>query len=103
MFLPLTDTADSLFLSLLCSKPPVKFLSSVLGKSNLQFSGVNIKLTISTSSLTLINVETQQVGYIKISVLFSMLLYSPPFVASEGKAERFEEKAAPFSLLVHAW
>lgn len=32
-----------------------------------------------------------------------MLLYSPPFVASEGKAERFEEKAAPFSLLVHAW
>ncbi|XP_069654392.1 SHC-transforming protein 4 isoform X2 [Haliaeetus albicilla] len=42
-------------------KPPVKFLSSVLGKSNLQFSGVNIKLTISTSSLTLINVETQQI------------------------------------------
>ncbi|XP_063202948.1 SHC-transforming protein 4 isoform X2 [Chroicocephalus ridibundus] len=41
-------------------KPPVKFLSSVLGKSNLQFSGVNIKLTISTSSLTLINVDTQQ-------------------------------------------
>ncbi|NXG13288.1 SHC4 protein, partial [Grallaria varia] len=42
-------------------KPPVKFLSSVLGKSNLQFSGVNIKLTISTSSLTLINVGTQQI------------------------------------------
>ncbi|KAM7104055.1 SHC-transforming protein 4 isoform 2-T2 [Ciconia maguari] len=42
-------------------KPPVKFLSSVLGKSNLQFSGVNIKLTISTSSLTLINVDTQQI------------------------------------------
>ncbi|NWR87633.1 SHC4 protein, partial [Furnarius figulus] len=42
-------------------KPPVKFLSSVLGKSNLQFSGVNIKLTISTSSLMLINVDTQQI------------------------------------------
>ncbi|XP_059570635.1 SHC-transforming protein 4 isoform X2 [Alligator mississippiensis] len=42
-------------------KPPVKFLSSVLGKSNLQFSGVNIKLTISTSSLTLMNVDTQQI------------------------------------------
>ncbi|XP_010075440.1 PREDICTED: SHC-transforming protein 4 [Pterocles gutturalis] len=42
-------------------KPPVKFLSSVLGKSNLQFSGMNIKLTISTSSLTLMNVDTQQI------------------------------------------
>ncbi|NXF02247.1 SHC4 protein, partial [Smithornis capensis] len=42
-------------------KPPAKFLSSVLGKSNLQFSGMNIKLTISTSSLTLINVDTQQI------------------------------------------
>uniref|UniRef100_A0A8C5TCV8 SHC adaptor protein 4 n=1 Tax=Malurus cyaneus samueli TaxID=2593467 RepID=A0A8C5TCV8_9PASS len=42
-------------------KPPVKFLSSVLGKSNLQFSGMNIKLTISTSSLTLMNADTQQI------------------------------------------
>uniref|UniRef100_A0A8D0H328 SHC adaptor protein 4 n=1 Tax=Sphenodon punctatus TaxID=8508 RepID=A0A8D0H328_SPHPU len=42
-------------------KPPVKFLSSVLGKSNLQFSGMNIKLTISTSSLTLISVDSQQI------------------------------------------
>ncbi|XP_051484672.1 SHC-transforming protein 4 isoform X3 [Apus apus] len=42
-------------------KPPVKFLSSVLGKSNLQFSGMNVKLTISTSSLTLVNVDTQQI------------------------------------------
>ncbi|KAL9837623.1 SHC-transforming protein 4 isoform 2-T2 [Geothlypis trichas] len=42
-------------------KPPVKFLSSVLGKSNLQFSGMNIKLTISTSSLTLINADSQQI------------------------------------------
>uniref|UniRef100_A0A8C3VBU9 SHC adaptor protein 4 n=1 Tax=Catharus ustulatus TaxID=91951 RepID=A0A8C3VBU9_CATUS len=42
-------------------KPPVKLLSSVLGKSNLQFSGMNIKLTISTNSLTLINADTQQI------------------------------------------
>ncbi|KAG6939703.1 SHC adaptor protein 4 [Chelydra serpentina] len=42
-------------------KPPVKFLSSVLGKSNLQFSGINIKLIISMSSLTLMNVDTQQI------------------------------------------
>ncbi|XP_015283404.1 PREDICTED: SHC-transforming protein 4 [Gekko japonicus] len=42
-------------------KPPAKFLSPVLGKSNLQFSGINIKLTISTSSLTLMNSETQQI------------------------------------------
>nr|XP_025952886.1 SHC-transforming protein 4 [Dromaius novaehollandiae] len=42
-------------------KPPVKFLSSVLGKSNLQFSGMSIKLTISTSSLTLVNVDSQQI------------------------------------------
>ncbi|XP_074862656.1 SHC-transforming protein 4 isoform X2 [Carettochelys insculpta] len=42
-------------------KPPVKFLSSVLGKSNLQFSGMNIKLIISMSSLTLMNIDTQQI------------------------------------------
>ncbi|XP_045142468.1 SHC-transforming protein 4 isoform X2 [Echinops telfairi] len=42
-------------------KPPVKFLSTVLGKSNLQFSGMNIKLTISTCSLTLMNLDSQQI------------------------------------------
>ncbi|XP_032030135.1 SHC-transforming protein 4 [Hylobates moloch] len=42
-------------------KPPVKFLSTVLGKSNLQFSGMNIKLTISTCSLTLMNLDDQQI------------------------------------------
>ncbi|XP_008830007.1 SHC-transforming protein 4 [Nannospalax galili] len=42
-------------------KAPVKFLSTVLGKSNLQFSGVNIKLTISTCSLTLMNLDNQQI------------------------------------------
>ncbi|KAM6180800.1 SHC-transforming protein 4 [Erethizon dorsatum] len=42
-------------------KAPVKFLSAVLGKSNLQFSGMNIKLTISTCSLTLMNLDNQQI------------------------------------------
>uniref|UniRef100_A0A6J0TBE9 SHC-transforming protein 4 isoform X1 n=2 Tax=Pogona vitticeps TaxID=103695 RepID=A0A6J0TBE9_9SAUR len=42
-------------------KPPAKFLSPVLGKSNLQFSGMNIKLTISTTSLSLVNIENQQI------------------------------------------
>ncbi|XP_063301755.1 SHC-transforming protein 4 [Pelobates fuscus] len=42
-------------------KPPLKFLSSVLGKSNLQFSGMNVTLTISTNSLILTNVDTKQV------------------------------------------
>ncbi|KAM3924307.1 SHC-transforming protein 4 [Leptodactylus fuscus] len=42
-------------------RPPAKFLSSILGKSNLQFSGINVKLTISTNSLMLTNIDTQQV------------------------------------------
>ncbi|XP_045384648.1 SHC-transforming protein 4 [Lemur catta] len=42
-------------------KPPVKFLSTVLGKSNLQFSGMNIKLTISTCSLILMNLDNEQI------------------------------------------
>ncbi|XP_012618984.1 SHC-transforming protein 4 [Microcebus murinus] len=42
-------------------KAPVKFLSTVLGKSNLQFSGMNIKLTISTCSLILMNLDNQQI------------------------------------------
>ncbi|XP_047398367.1 SHC-transforming protein 4 [Sciurus carolinensis] len=42
-------------------KPPVKSLSTVLGKSNLQFSGMNIKLTVSTCSLTLMNLDNQQI------------------------------------------
>ncbi|NXN98905.1 SHC4 protein, partial [Rhinopomastus cyanomelas] len=42
-------------------KAPVKCLSSILGKSNLQFSGTDVNLTVSTSSLTLVNVDTQQI------------------------------------------
>ncbi|XP_033621109.1 SHC-transforming protein 4 isoform X3 [Fukomys damarensis] len=42
-------------------KAPLKSLSAVLGKSNLQFSGMNIKLTISTGSLTLMNLDNQQI------------------------------------------
>uniref|UniRef100_A0A8C5P409 SHC (Src homology 2 domain containing) family, member 4 n=1 Tax=Jaculus jaculus TaxID=51337 RepID=A0A8C5P409_JACJA len=42
-------------------KVPVKFQSTVLGKSNLQFSGINIKLTISTCSLTLMNLDNHEI------------------------------------------
>ncbi|KAG8145041.1 hypothetical protein E2320_013418, partial [Naja naja] len=41
--------------------PPAKFLSPVLGKSNLQFSGMHIKLTISTTSLTLLKTDSHQI------------------------------------------
>ncbi|XP_038660697.1 SHC-transforming protein 3 [Scyliorhinus canicula] len=42
-------------------KPPSKALSSVLGKSNLQFAGMNITLNISTSSLNLMTPDTKQI------------------------------------------
>uniref|UniRef100_A0A8C3QS26 SHC adaptor protein 3 n=1 Tax=Cyanoderma ruficeps TaxID=181631 RepID=A0A8C3QS26_9PASS len=42
-------------------KPPSKVLSSILGKSNLQFSGMSIMLNISTSSLNLMNPDTKQI------------------------------------------
>lgn len=41
-------------------RPPARFLNVVLGKSNLQFSGVDIKLTVSTSCLTLMKIESHQ-------------------------------------------
>ncbi|XP_018618782.2 SHC-transforming protein 4-like [Scleropages formosus] len=41
-------------------KPPNKELSAILGKSNLQFSGMNIKLNISTNSLSLTTLGSQQ-------------------------------------------
>ncbi|XP_067884983.1 SHC-transforming protein 3-like [Heterodontus francisci] len=42
-------------------KPPSKALSNVLGKSNLQFAGMNITLNISTSSLNLMTPDTKQI------------------------------------------
>ncbi|XP_069784833.1 SHC-transforming protein 3 [Narcine bancroftii] len=42
-------------------KPPSKALSSILGKSNLQFAGMNITLNISTSSLNLMTPDTKQI------------------------------------------
>ncbi|XP_059825877.1 SHC-transforming protein 3 isoform X1 [Hypanus sabinus] len=42
-------------------KPPSKTLSSILGKSNLQFAGMNITLNISTSSLNLMTPDTKQI------------------------------------------
>ncbi|XP_036399447.1 SHC-transforming protein 4-like [Megalops cyprinoides] len=41
-------------------KPPSKVLSTILGKSNLQFSGMNIKLNIATDSLSLTTLDSQQ-------------------------------------------
>ncbi|XP_066113646.1 SHC-transforming protein 3 isoform X2 [Saccopteryx bilineata] len=42
-------------------KPPSKMLSSILGKSNLQFAGMNISLTISTASLNLRTPDSKQI------------------------------------------
>ncbi|XP_022618552.1 SHC-transforming protein 3 isoform X2 [Seriola dumerili] len=41
-------------------KPPSKALSSILGKSNLQFAGMSINLNISTSSLNLMTPDCKQ-------------------------------------------
>lgn len=43
-------------------KPPSKALSSILGKSNLQFAGMSINLNISISSLNLMTPDSKQVG-----------------------------------------
>ncbi|XP_053155478.1 SHC-transforming protein 3 isoform X2 [Hemicordylus capensis] len=42
-------------------KPPNKALSSILGKSNLQFAGMNITLNISTTSLNLMTPDSKQI------------------------------------------
>ncbi|XP_054985236.1 SHC-transforming protein 3 [Sorex araneus] len=42
-------------------KPPSKMLSSILGKSNLQFAGMSISLTISTASLNLRTPDSKQI------------------------------------------
>ncbi|XP_067172739.1 SHC-transforming protein 3 [Apteryx mantelli] len=42
-------------------KPPNKVLSSILGKSNLQFAGMSIMLNISTTSLNLMTPDTKQI------------------------------------------
>ncbi|KFQ94421.1 SHC-transforming protein 3, partial [Nipponia nippon] len=42
-------------------KPPSKALSSILGKSNLQFAGMSIMLNISTTSLNLMTPDTKQI------------------------------------------
>ncbi|KAG2466722.1 SHC3 protein, partial [Polypterus senegalus] len=42
-------------------KPPSKVLSSILGKSNLQFAGMSITLNISTSSLNLMTPDSKQI------------------------------------------
>ncbi|XP_066472349.1 SHC-transforming protein 3 [Tiliqua scincoides] len=42
-------------------KPPSKALSSILGKSNLQFAGMDITLNISTTSLNLMTPDSKQI------------------------------------------
>lgn len=42
-------------------KPTIRCLSSILGKSNLQFAGMPISLTVSTSSLNLLAVDCKQI------------------------------------------
>ncbi|XP_063151308.1 SHC-transforming protein 3 [Candoia aspera] len=42
-------------------KPPSKTLSNILGKSNLQFAGMNITLNISTTSLNLMTPDCKQI------------------------------------------
>ncbi|KAI4874473.1 hypothetical protein NFI96_030526 [Prochilodus magdalenae] len=42
-------------------KPSSRCLSSILGKSNLQFAGMTISLTVSTSSLNLLATECKQI------------------------------------------
>ncbi|XP_051576521.1 SHC-transforming protein 1-like isoform X2 [Myxocyprinus asiaticus] len=42
-------------------KPSSRCLSSILGKSNLQFAGMTISLTVSTSSLNLLAVDCKQI------------------------------------------
>ncbi|XP_019410951.1 PREDICTED: SHC-transforming protein 3 [Crocodylus porosus] len=42
-------------------KPPSKALSSILGKSNLQFAGMSITLNISTTSLNLMTPDSKQI------------------------------------------
>lgn len=43
------------------SQPPSKVLSSILGRSNLQFAGLSVSLTISTASLDLRTPDSKQV------------------------------------------
>ncbi|XP_078531768.1 SHC-transforming protein 3 [Lissotriton helveticus] len=42
-------------------KPPSKILSSILGKSNLQFAGMSITLNISTNSLNMMTPDSKQI------------------------------------------
>uniref|UniRef100_A0A8C4SZR9 SHC adaptor protein 4 n=1 Tax=Erpetoichthys calabaricus TaxID=27687 RepID=A0A8C4SZR9_ERPCA len=56
----LCDAQPSLKGGTKCRKPPSKGLSAVLGKSNLEFAGMNIKLIVSTNSLCLTTLDSQQ-------------------------------------------
>lgn len=62
-------------------QPPSKLLSSILGKSNLQFAGMSINLNISTSSLNLMTPDSKQVQ--KHTLLSSLILRMQCSIADE--------------------
>ncbi|KAJ3598269.1 hypothetical protein NHX12_001780 [Muraenolepis orangiensis] len=47
-------------ISVVCEAPSSRCLTSILGKSNLQFAGMTINLTVSTSSLNLLAADCKQ-------------------------------------------
>uniref|UniRef100_A0A3B5B1D3 SHC-transforming protein 1 n=1 Tax=Stegastes partitus TaxID=144197 RepID=A0A3B5B1D3_9TELE len=53
-------------------KPSSRCLTSILGKSNLQFAGMTISLTISTSSLNLLASDCKQVRLENEAAVFSL-------------------------------
>lgn len=57
----LDDRNQNLKPHCLISQPPSKMLSSILGKTNLQFAGMSISLTVSTASLNLRTPDSKQV------------------------------------------
>lgn len=59
---PSKQNTNLLFFFFSPSQPPSKVLSSILGKSNLQFAGMSIMLNISTTSLNLMTPDTKQVS-----------------------------------------
>ncbi|KAK2119181.1 SHC-transforming protein 3, partial [Saguinus oedipus] len=60
--------------------PPSKMLSSILGKSNLQFAGMSISLTISTASLNLRTPDSKQ----WLIVLENLVVHSVAGVMRSG-------------------
>lgn len=71
-------------------QPPSKLLSSILGKSNLQFAGMSINLNISTSSLNLMTPDSKQVQKHTLTVS-SLCLEMKCFTADEWRSFLFPQ------------